>query len=227
MIQHFYRRDFARAFLALTILGAFSTWEDSHAGNGVQDGNSSIRPGTEYFKRIESGEVIVEERTASEAGASVVAWILIHAPVERIWETIISCEQAAHFVAGLRHCEVLEETGDHALVHQVVDKGWSTPKLDYTFATRRKPFVKMEVELASGNLRSLRGDWIFETMNGDVLLQHRLELRPTVPVPRWLVRRNLKKDLPAMLTCIRGLVSGSGTEEASARERAQCPGSVE
>lgn len=181
-------------------------------------------PGGDSLQRLESGEVIVEEQAGSGEGASVVAWIFIRSPVERIWETIISCEQAQYFVAGLKVCEVLEETGDYALTRQVVDKGWSTPRLDYTFATRRKAFESMVFQLATGNLQTLEGDWTFKSLAEGVLLRHRLELRPLVPVPRWLVRRNLRKDLPAMLICIRGLVSGSSTRERIAAEREQCPG---
>jgi len=207
--------------MVLCFLPAFGFGETNE---GATKPSATFTIDRERLQRLESGEVIVEPQTASTEGASVVAWILIRAPVERVWETIISCEQAERFVAGLQMCEVLEETGDYALIRQVVDKGWSTPKLDYTFSTRREPYKRMDVELASGNLRKLKGDWMFEPVNGGVVLQHRLELRPPVPVPRWLVRRNLRRDLPAMLTCIRGLVSGSGTAEASERETAQCPG---
>jgi len=207
------------AFLFMNLLQDVSAASEESAALS----HFQLPPGA-TLQRLESGEVIVEVQARSEKGASVIAWILINAPVARIWETIISCEQAQYFVAGLKFCEVLEETGDYALTRQVVDKGWSTPRLDYTFATRRIPFQSMTFELASGNLGKLSGDWSFESIAGGVLLRHRIELRPLVPFPRWLVRRNLRKDLPAMLKCIRGLVSGSGSSESVTRERAQCPG---
>ena len=193
-------------------------------GDDADSKRPELPAGGDSLQRLESGEVIVDVQSRSTKGASVVAWIFIRAPVENIWETIISCDQAQHFVAGLRLCEVLKETGDYALTRQIVDKGWMTPRLDYTFATRRKAFQSMTFELASGNLERLAGDWSFESIDGGVLLRHRIELRPLVPFPRWLVRRNLRKDLPAMLTCIRGIVSGSGSSESVSQERAQCPG---
>ena len=225
MIQYFYKFGLRAALLLSILLCLFPGLASTEAGEGSAKEATALTIGGERLQRLESGEVIVDEQAESADGASVVAWIFIHAPVQRVWETIISCVQAERFVAGLRLCQVIEETGDYALTRQIVDKGWSTPRLDYTFSTKREPYRRMQVELASGNLRTLKGDWIFESMNDGVLLQHRIELRPLAPVPRWLVRRNLRKDLPAMLTCIRGLVSGSGTHEASAHESAQCPGS--
>ena len=224
MIQNSYKIHLCGSFLAAAVLlmgsnGGLGASDETDAGIG-----DPFVPGDERAQLLEMGQVIVEEQAGSGEGASVVTWIFIRAPVERIWETIISCDQARYFVAGLKVCEVLKETGDYALTRQVVNKGWSTPKLDYTFATRRKAFESMVFELESGNLQTLKGDWIFESVAGGVVLRHRLELRPLVPVPRWLVRRNLKKDLPAMLICIRALVSGSGTSLANAEERAQCPG---
>ena len=224
MIQPLYKTGVRSALLISMVLCFPPAFGLGGASEDATNSSATFTLDREVLQRLESGEVIVETQSASTEGASVVAWILIRAPVERVWETIISCEQAERFVAGLKKCEVLEETGDYALTRQVVDKGWSTPKLDYTFSTRREPYTRMDVELVSGNLRKLKGDWMFEPVNGGVVLQHRLELRPPVPVPRWLVRRNLRRDLPAMLTCIRGLVSGSGTTEASKRESAQCPG---
>ena len=225
MIQLLYKFGSRSALLLSALFCLFGGPANGEAAEAVTNPNSPPAVDGERLQRLESGEVIVDEQTASVEGASVIAWIFIRAPVERVWETIISCKKAERFVAGLKLCEVLEETGDYALTRQVVDKGWSTPRLDYTFSTRREPYRHMKVELASGNLRTLKGDWIFDSMDGGVLLQHRLELRPLAPVPRWLVRRNLRKDLPAMLTCIRGLVSGSGSIDASARESTQCPGS--
>lgn len=224
MIQNTYKfhlRDtfLAAAALLLSLNGVTGASDGTRAEDSVP-----FLPRGDSMQRLALGEVIVEEQAGSGEGASVVAWIFIRAPVERIWETIISCEQAQFFVAGLRFCEVLEETGDYALTRQVVDKGWSTPRLDYTFATRRIAFESMVFQMASGNLQTLEGDWTFEAMAGGVLLRHRLELRPLVPVPRWLVRRNLKRDLPAMLMCIRGLVSGSTTSEGITAERTNCPG---
>lgn len=171
-----------------------------------------------------AGEVVLESRDAGDEATGARASILVDAPVERVWSVIVSCAMAHAFVAGLRQCEVLEERGDYALTHQVVDKGWTTPRLDYTFETRRIAYRRMDFDLVRGNLKRLHGSWTFERFREGLLLHHELVLDPTVPAPRWLVRRNLRQDLPDMLRCIRALADGSATPERARADRAACPG---
>jgi hypothetical protein len=177
--------------------------------------------------RLRAGEVVPEQETSRRSGASVSILVFIHAPVGRIWGIIISCGYARAFVAGLEFCQVLEERGDYALTRQIVNKGWMTPRLDYTFETVREPYRHMSFRLVRGNLKTLRGSWAVAAFPDGVLVRHVLVLQPLLPAPRWLVRRNLNKDLPDMLRCIRGLANGSGTPAALDADRQSCPGEVE
>jgi len=193
-------------------------------------------PGSEYppfpvpdeqeMARLRAGEALLENDTGDESGAAAEVMIFVRAPVERIWAIIISCEYAHAFVAGLQFCEVLEERGDYALTRQVVDKGWASPRLDFTFETRRVPYRHMEFRLTRGDLKTMRGSWDFEALPDGVLMRHELVLQPVLPAPRWLVRRSLNQDLPNMMRCIRGLADGSGSDEAVRADRMDCPGDV-
>ncbi len=51
-------------------------------------------------------------------------------------------------MAGLKVCQVLEERGDYALTRQVVDEGWATPRLDFTFEIMRQEYRHMELRCA-------------------------------------------------------------------------------
>lgn len=191
-----------------------------------------LLPDDDLMARLVAGESVLENDTMDESGAAASILILIKAPVERIWQIITSCPDVRVFLAGLQLCEVLEDSGSYAVTHQVVDKGWATPRLDYIFETRREPFRYMEFSLLSGNLKTLRGTWEFEALTngrkaGGILVRHLLVLRPILPAPRWLVLRNLKKELPEMLQCIRGLSQGSGSAQAQAADLAMCPGKLE
>lgn len=178
----------------------------------------------EDFARLRSGETVEKKVSSDQSGAAVGISIFIQAPVEDVWQTIISCEQANAFLYGLRICEVLEEHGDYAVTHQIVDKGWLTPRLDYTFETRRILHQHMQFDLLSGNLRVLRGSWDFQAFDEGVLVTHMLELRPRFPSPRWLVRRSIKKSFPGMMRCIRALAGGSGSDKAKKEDLNACPG---
>lgn len=169
-----------------------------------------------------AGGVRVGEFTREGRRVRTRVSVWVNAPVQRIWDVIISCRQARRFVAGLRECAVLEETGACALTRQVVDKGWATPRLDYTFVTRRTPWRRMTFVQVEGNLRFLSGAWTFAPLGSGWLVTHELELEPRFAAPGWLVRRNLQRDLPDMLRCIRALADGSPNDLQAVTDRAAC-----
>lgn len=183
-------------------------------------------PDAAGMARLRAGEWILNTDVEEANGAAASILLFFRAPAERIWAIIISCDYAMSWVDGLEYCEVLEDRGDYALTRQVVDKGWVSPRIDYTFEIFRNPFHSMQLKLKSGNLKVFQGSWEFSSLPDGVLLRHTLALQPNFPVPRWLVRRTLTHDMPDMMLCLRGLADGSGSELASAEERRKCPGTV-
>jgi hypothetical protein len=190
------------------------------------DSNPFALPDASGLARLRAGEWILDKDVEDANGAAESIMLFFHAPVERIWGIIISCDYAKSWVEGLEYCEVLEDRGDYALTRQIADKGWTTPRIDYTFETFRIPFHSMRFKLISGNLKTLQGSWEFSELPDGVVLRHTITLQPNFPVPRWLVRRTLTRDLPDMMLCLRGLSEGSGSAQASAEERHKCPGEV-
>jgi len=196
------------------------------AANVGSDATRFVPPDAPSMARLRAGEWILNKNVEDAHGAAASIMLFFHAPVERIWGIIISCDYAMSWVDGLEYCEVLQDRGDYAVTRQVVDKGWLTPRIDYTFETFRVPFQTMDFNLTSGNLKTLQGSWEFNSLPDGVLLRHTLTLQPNFPVPRWLVRRTLTHDMPDMMLCLRGLSEGSGSELASAADRRKCPGPV-
>jgi Polyketide cyclase / dehydrase and lipid transport len=175
---------------------------------------------------LRAGEWILNKDLEDANGATASIVLFFRAPAERIWGIIISCDYAMSWVDGLEYCEVLQDRGDYALIRQVVDKGWASPRIDYTFEVFRIPFQTMQLKLKSGNLKTFQGSWDFTSLPDGVLLRYTLALQPEFPVPRWLVRQTLTHDMPDMMLCLRGLAQGSGSDSASASERRRCPGAV-
>ncbi len=173
-------------------------------------------------ERLLAGEVVLERRDGGGGGAGASVSILARSPVEALWAVVVSCADARAFVSGLRECEVIEDDGDYAVTRQVVDKGWLTPRLKYTFEIRRERYRRMDFGLVDGNLKQLRGSWTFTPWSGGLLVRHELVLEPQVPAPRWLVRRNVLNDLPDMLRCIRALAGGSLAPDQAEADRRAC-----
>jgi ribosome-associated toxin RatA of RatAB toxin-antitoxin module len=174
--------------------------------------------------RLLAGEVVARESSGDSSGGSARMQILVQASPRAVWEVIVSCELAFRFVDGLRQCEVLEDTGDRALVRQVVDQGWLMPTFDFVFESLRQPWERIGFRLVKGNLEAMEGSWRFvETADG-TLVDYEIRLRPQAPVPGFLVRRNLNRTMPDQLACVRGLADGSGPGERHRQDLARCAG---
>lgn len=180
------------------------------------------------WQRLASGEVLVQNVRTSESGGSVQVRALMHLGVETLWTYIASCDAVFDYVAGMRECELLEvrnEPGaDVSKVRQVVDKGWLIPRMEYTIEVRREPYTRVDFRLLEGNLKTIQGEWRFTELEeaSGLLVTHEIQVQPSFPVPRWIIRRNMRRDLPDMLACLRGLTGGSG-DLPEAADLARCP----
>jgi len=180
----------------------------------------------ELRQRLVAGEIITRDTSSDEAGAAGRMQILVRAPARAIWEVIVSCELAFAFVDGLERCEVLEDTGERAVVHQVVDQGWLIPTYDFVFESLRLHYQKIDVQLIEGNLKALDATWSFQETPQGTLVDYRVRIQPLLPAPRFIVRRNVSKGMPGMLACIRGLAGGSGSRGLEGQDLSRCPGPV-
>lgn len=183
-------------------------------------------PNSEMMSQLRSGKILQEYTRMNESGGAVQAKILIHTKVEDIWAILQGCGKAFVFVDGMEQCEILEKTDDYALIHQVVDTGLFAPQLDYSYESRNQAYSQMEFNLKDGNLRVLQGGWEFVDVDEGVLATYNMRVRLGFPLPRFLVRMSLRRMIPDMLACIRGLVDGSGSAEQKKKDMEQCPGSV-
>ena len=177
-------------------------------------------------ERLLAGEIVSMEVNSDGNGASGRMQLLIKASPRAVWEVIVSCVLAFSFVDGLETCEVLEDTGARALVRQVVNQSWLIPTYDYVFESLRNPYERIDVRLMEGNLKALDGYWAFQETTAGTLVDYQIRIQPSLPAPRFLVRRNINKGMPDMLACIRGLAGGSGSAVLARQDLDRCPGRV-
>ena len=150
--------------------------------------------------------------------------VLVRAPARAVWAVIMSCEQAFTFVDGMRRCEVLEESASRVLARHVVEQGWPLPTYDVVFESLKQPYRRIDFGLVEGNLESMRGSWVFDETPQGTLVDYQVEIRPGLPIPRFIVRRGLQHDMPDLLACVRGLAGGSLSAAGADRDLASCPG---
>ncbi|NND45853.1 MAG: hypothetical protein HKN58_11065 [Xanthomonadales bacterium] len=185
-------------------------------------------PTAEALERLAKGEILAENVLTSESGGAVRARVLMQVELATVWNYIASCDHVFEYVDGMQYCELLEVRRDGAVdvstVRQVVDRGWLVPEMDFTIRVRREPHERIDFELVEGNLDALRGYWRFESLPGvsGLLVTHEIQVRPSFPVPRWLVRRTIRKGIPDMLACLRGLTSAP-SQSSSRSDLRRCP----
>lgn len=185
----------------------------------------------EIHARLLKGEVIVENARTDESGGAVRVQALVESDWQTVWTFIANCDSVFRYVDGVRDCELLdtrfEDNADISRIRQTVDKGWMAPRMTYIIEVRREPPQRVDFHLLEGDLESMEGGWRFVQSSDGLLITHEIRVKPSFPVPRWLVRRSMRKDIPDMLACLRGLVGGSmeGQEKQDTKRCPDNPGS--
>jgi len=196
------------------------------AGTAAAD----LRAGEDDFDlaSLKSGEILLQTIHSDKPGGAARVTALFHTTADLVWEVVGDCKYEFIYVRGLKVCEVLKPGREHMLMHHRLRNSWYTPTLDFTFEAIRKPGNFGEARLVGGDLHVLEGLWRLVPLadgNG-VIVIHEIRIQPKLPAPRWLVRRSLRKDLPDMLACIRGLANASADNRRIAADLKRCPGDI-
>ena len=184
-----------------------------------------IVPAPEIWERLQAGEVVLKSTHVDESGGAARVQALFELQPEALWDVIRDCEANFRFVDGLRECEVVSESTTSAVTRQQVKKGFFSPRLDYSFETVREPHEWIRIQLLEGDLKLLEGSWRFDPApEGEgLLVTHEIRVRPRMPVPRWLVRRTVRKDISDMVACLRWEAGGSLDPKQRGLDRERCP----
>jgi hypothetical protein len=176
--------------------------------------------------RLEQGEVLLETIHGDKPGGAARVTAMFYSEANAVWSIIGHCEYEFIYMRGLSLCEMLEGDQFQMKMHHRLRNSWYTPALDYTFAAKRGTDNHGEAHLIEGNLKVLQGNWTITSVadNNSLIVVHEIRIQPKLPAPRWLIRRSLRKDLPDMLACIRGLARASGNESLGHVDLKRCSG---
>ena len=191
-----------------------------------QSAYAASTDGDDDATRLNRGEILVHTIHDKKSGGAARVTALFHTNTNKIWDTIGYCKYEYIYVRGLELCEVLVPGLTLIRKHHRVNNNWYTPTIDFVFEANRSSPTHGEFHLVEGNLKVMEGQWDFQPIegSGSIVVTHDIRIQSRFPAPRWLVRRVLKKDLPDMLACLRGLASASGDDELIADDLERCPG---
>jgi hypothetical protein len=160
---------------------------------------------------LDAGDVVVKTGKVAPLIVSVDVAVEIHAPREAIWQVLTACEIAPEYVPNVVDCTLVEtfDEGRAQLFKQRLKPAFFIPAFDHVFRLDYVPYSRIDVSGIGGLIEYMEGTWwLLETGPDTVLLVHHLELDPGLPVPRFIVRSALRRDLPRVLAAVRDRAEG-------------------
>ena len=170
---------------------------------------AAAQPNLDWLDRdtIAAREVqIYVERSDRPLTAEVKLAVEVDAPATAIWDVLKACEISPEYVPNVQSCEKLEELdgGRAELFEQTIKPIFFLPTFEHVFRLDYTPYTRIDVNRVSGPIAHLKGTWwLVPEDNGRILLVYEFELDPGMPIPRFMVRATLKRDLPKVITGVR------------------------
>lgn len=156
---------------------------------------------------LDAGEVVLRnERPDRPLSVLVRLAVKIDAPPETVWNVLTACEVSPDYVPNIVSCRSLEKLDDGRaeLFVQVVKAVFFLPTFEHVFRLNYEPYWRIGVQRVSGPIERLDGTWWLIPEDDDsTLLLYEQALDPGMPIPRFMVRATLRRDLPRVLEAVR------------------------
>jgi hypothetical protein len=171
--------------------------------------------------RLAGGKVVIRSSlNARAASASVDAAIRVHASPQAIWGVITQCRYAPILIPGLKGCKQLSAAADGSwrVVEHDIKYAPLLPVVHSICRDDLQPPLRMDFHRVAGDLKAETGSWILTpSPDGTTTVEYHVSMRPGFWVPRSIIRRSLKKQVPAALLALRAHAEGqSAANVASA-----------
>lgn len=179
------------------------------AGSVARAEASETSPDLAWIDRtaLDAGEVLFEaERPDRPLSVLAKLAVKIAAPPESVWNVLTACEVSPEYVPNIVSCRSLEKLdgGRAELFVQTVKAVFFLPTFEHVFRLDYEPYRRIDVTRVSGPIERLDGVWwLIPEDHEHTLLVYEQALDPGMPVPRFMVRATLRRDLPRVLEAVR------------------------
>ena len=123
-----------------------------------------------------------------------------------IWQILTACEIAPEYVPNVVSCRRVEELdgGRADLFVQTIKPIFFLPTFEHVFRLDYTPYTRIDVHRVSGPIEHMEGSWwLLPQDSGRILLVYQVAVDPGLPIPRFLVRATMKRDLPKIMMAVR------------------------
>jgi hypothetical protein len=130
----------------------------------------------------------------------------VDAPPAAIWKILKACEIAPEYVPNVVSCKKVEELdgGRADLFVQTIKPVFFLPTFEHVFRLDYTPYTRIDVHRVSGPIAHMEGSWwLLPQDSGRILLVYQVAVDPGLPIPRFLVRATMKRDLPKIIQAVR------------------------
>ncbi|MDF1861526.1 MAG: SRPBCC family protein [Verrucomicrobiales bacterium] len=191
------------------------------AGGIFADEDLFSRLPEEAKKGLREGNAVVLERRPDETAEIDKRFVtmakLLTGTRSLIWEVIHDKEDAEKFLDGVLESKVLEKGENEILVAQKTHVGGPKGAYRYTLRHKLEPMKRADFSFVEGEIKNVLGSWwIYEAPDPEVMLVvYSLHIDPGVFAPQFVVKRGMRKTIPATLASIQKEVTRRQKERAS------------
>jgi len=155
---------------------------------------------------LDRGEIQVHPDQIEHGVVHMRFAVKVSAPVPALWDVLKDCPRSAEYTPNIVSCRSLEilDDGRAELFTQTIKIAFFVPAFEHVFRLSYDPYTHIGVHRVSGPIDVLDGNWwLVPQADGSVLLVNELAINIGLPVPRFLVRATMRRELPTMLAGIR------------------------
>ena len=132
--------------------------------------------------------------------------IKVSAPLTRLWDVLKDCPGSAKYTPNIVSCRSIEvlDDGRAELFTQTIKIAFFLPTFDHEFRLDYDPYSHIGVHRVEGPIDVLDGNWwLVPQTDGTIVLLNELAIDIGLPVPRFIVRATMRREVPKMLLGIR------------------------
>jgi len=156
--------------------------------------------------QLDRGEVQVHPDQIEHGIVRMRFAVKVTAPLTRLWDVLKDCPASAEYTPNIVSCRSLEvlENGRAELFTQTIKIAFFLPSFEHVFRLDYAPYTHIGVHRVSGPIDVLDGNWwLVPQEGGAILLLNELAIDIGLPIPRFLVRATMRREVPKMLQGIR------------------------
>ncbi len=182
------------------------------AADNSSPANSPSLPKVEYIRTLEGPQekIKISEETRGRKTYQV-ATIMIKASPELVFDTFTDYKRAPTIFSYCKHCRIISAVGpDKRILFEAALAG-GLFKFDYVLEFREHRPKLVEWHRVSGAFKANEGYWKFDPAEGgkSTLVTYSKYVDAGFPFPQFIVKKELRNDMPLILTELKTAVEGA------------------